>query len=45
VQSYASLYDKPEARFGDQISPEAAQRQFYQAFQNPGESLDDFADR
>lgn len=45
VQSYASLYDKLEARFGDQISPEAAQGQFYQAFQNPGESLDDFADR
>jgi hypothetical protein len=45
VQSYASLYDKLEARFGNQISPEAAQGQFYQVFQKPGESLDDFADR
>jgi hypothetical protein len=46
VQSYAFLYDKLEARFGDQISPEAAQGQFYQAFQNSGESHDDdIADR
>jgi hypothetical protein len=44
-RSYMSLCNKLEARFGEQILPGAAQAQFHQTNQNPGESIDDFVDR
>jgi hypothetical protein len=44
-RSNRTLYDKLEARFGEQILPDAEQAQFHQKNQNPGESIDDFVDR
>lgn len=44
-QSFASLFSKLEARFGDAELPQAAEAKFRQAYQQAEEQLEDWADR